>query len=132
MNGENRNIEETKIILEEWKTVINTQMHFNEMIIRARTMVVSVVMAVYGAAALAVGRYPEKFIKIISFEAHVSAVIIIFGIFLLLIIFFIDYFYYYRLLLGAVNHGKKIDEAFQDTTIHGKNFLARQQQYQTE
>ena len=52
------NIEETKIILEEWKIVIQTQMHFNEMIMRARTTGVSVVMAVYGAAALAYGQYP--------------------------------------------------------------------------
>jgi len=47
----NCNIEETKIILEEWKTIVQTQMHFNEMIMRARTTGVSVVMGVYGAAA---------------------------------------------------------------------------------
>lgn len=69
MNNENErkkelptNIEETKIRLEEWKTVINTQMHFNEMIIRARTMGVSVVIAVYGAAAFAFGQYPDRFL----------------------------------------------------------------------
>jgi len=37
-------------------------MHFNEMIIRARTMGVSVVIAVYGAAAFAFGQYPDRFL----------------------------------------------------------------------
>jgi len=112
-------IEETKIILEEWKTVINTQMHFNEMIIRARTMGVSVVMAVYGAAALAFGQYPEKFIRLSGSQYHVSAAIILFGICLLLVIFSMDIFYYYRLLLGAVERGEQIDRAFQKRNIEG-------------
>jgi hypothetical protein len=55
LKKQNCKIEETKIILEEWKVVVQTQMHFNEMIMRARTTGVSVVMAVYGAAALAYG-----------------------------------------------------------------------------
>jgi hypothetical protein len=123
MHEENRNIEETKIILEEWKTVIKTQMHFNEMILRARTTGVSVVMAVYGAAALAIAQYPEKFIKWSCLEFHVSAAIIIFGILLLGSIFCIDFFYYYRLLMGAVEHGETIDNAFKNRTINGKRLF---------
>ncbi len=113
------NVEETKIVLKEWKTVIETQMHFNEMIIRARTTGVSVTMAVYGAAALAIGQYPSRFFKIYCLEFHVSAAIIFFGLLLLFSIFYIDYFYYYPLLLGAVDRGKEIDEAYQSRTIDG-------------
>ena len=94
-------------------------MHFNEMIMRARTTGVSVVMAVYGAAALAIGQYPERFLKILGFQFHVSTAIIIFGISLLAGIFCIDKFYYYRLLLGAVERGEQIDKAFQDLTLCG-------------
>ena len=53
-------IEERKLIVEEWKTVIHTQMHFNEMIMRARSTGVSVVIAVYGAAAIAFGQFPDR------------------------------------------------------------------------
>ena len=41
------NIEEMKLILEEWKMVIQTQMHFNDMIMRLKTTGVSVVLAVF-------------------------------------------------------------------------------------
>lgn len=111
--------EEVKIILEEWKTVIKTQMHFNEMIMRARTTGISVVVAVYGAAALAYGQYPARFITMGNVEFHVSTAIIIFGLLLLIGIFCIDRFYYFRLLLGAVERGEEIDKAFNDRIIGG-------------
>lgn len=111
------NIKETELLLKEWETVITTQMHFNEMIIRARTTGVSVVMAVYGAAALSIGQYPEKFFNIFGTQFHVSAAIILFGISLLAGIFCMDFFYYYRLLLGAVERGEEIDKAYKGFKI---------------
>jgi hypothetical protein len=41
MNPENGSFDRTQFLIEEWKTVIETQIHFNEMIIRARTTGVS-------------------------------------------------------------------------------------------
>ena len=41
----------TRLLIEEWKTVIQTQMHFNEMIMRLRGMGVGVVTGIFGAAA---------------------------------------------------------------------------------
>jgi nitrate reductase gamma subunit len=117
MNQENGSYDRTKFLIEEWKTVIETQIHFNEMIIRARTTGVSVVMAVYGAAALSLGQYPDKFMNAFGSQFHVSAAIILFGISLLAGIFCMDYFYYYRLLLGAVERGEEIDKAYQGYTV---------------
>ncbi len=37
MNQENGSSDRTQFLIEEWKTVIETQIRFNEMIIRART-----------------------------------------------------------------------------------------------
>jgi ABC-type amino acid transport system permease subunit len=119
MDQENGPSKETEIILEEWKTVINTQMHFNEMIMRARTTGVSVVMAVYGAAALAYGQYPNRFYDAFGSRFHVSTAIILFGLLLLISIFIIDYHYYYRLLIGAVERGEEIDKAYRDRIIDG-------------
>ena len=119
LKKQNCNIEETKIILEEWKTVVQTQMHFNEMIMRARTTGVSVVMAVYGAAALAYGQYPSKLLKICGLEYHVSAAIILFGIVLLFSIFFIDFSYFYKMLLASVERGEQIDKAYENRRIDG-------------
>ncbi len=114
-----RNIKETKVMLEEWQTVVETQIHFNEMIMRARTTGVSVVMAVYGAAALAYGQYPYRFYNAFGTEFHVSTAIIFFGLLLLISIFLIDYCYYYRLLIGAVERGEEIDKAYRDRIIDG-------------
>jgi len=117
MNLENGSSDRTQFLIQEWKTVIETQIHFNEMIIRARTTGVSVVMAVYGAAALSIGQYPGKVINIFGSQFHVSAAIILFGISLLAGIFCMDYFYYYRLLLGAVERGEEIDKAYEGFTV---------------
>jgi hypothetical protein len=117
MCQEDGTFDRTKFLIEEWKTVIETQIHFNEMISRARTTGVSVVMAVYGAAALSIGQYPGKFINVFGAQFHVSAAIILFGISLLVGIFCMDYIYYYRLLLGAVERGEEIDKAYEGFTV---------------
>lgn len=118
-----RDIEEKRLVLEEWKTVINTQMHFNEMIIRTRTTGISVVIGVYGAAALAVGQYPQRLLNIYQWSFHVSVAIVLFGLLLLLSIGLLDYLYYYRLLMGAVERGEQIDEACRGWTVAGVSLL---------
>jgi hypothetical protein len=117
MNQTNGSFDRTQFLIQEWKTVIETQIHFNEMIIRARTTGVSVVMAVYGAAALSIGQYPGKFINIFGGQFHVSAAIILFGISLLVGIFCMDYLYYYQLLLGAVERAEEIDKAYEGFAV---------------
>jgi len=116
-------VEERKLIVEEWKTVIQTQMHFNEMIMRARSTGVSVVIAVYGAAAIAFGQYPDRGLILCGYRFHVSAPILLFGLFLLLAIFVLDYFYYYQLLIGSVERGRQIDEAFRMVPIAGSRLF---------
>lgn len=119
MPAENENAEGAKLVLDEWKTVISTQMHFNEMIMRMRTTGVSVVIGVYGAAAFALGQYPAKFLSIGGMNIHVSAVIIAFGILLLASIFVLDYCYYFRLLIGAVRRATEIDAAYDGRLVLG-------------
>ena len=103
-----------KYILEEWKTVIETQMHFNEMIMKMRTTTVSVVIGIFGAAAYSL-QY-NIFIPTFDFLGlkHASFFIILLGLGMLIGIFFLDYFYYFKLLLGAVERGKEIDHDYKD------------------
>jgi len=123
MCDENEEAEQTKLVLSEWKTVIATQMHFNELIIRARTTGVSVVMGVYGAAALAIGQYPRQYLDLRGFKVHVAAAIIVFGLLLLASIFVLDFFYYYRMLIGAVRRGEEIDDAYSDRVVDGSKLF---------
>jgi len=111
-------IEGIKLILEEWKTVIKTQMHFNDMIMRMRTTGVSVVLAVFGAAAYSL-RYDQLYLTIWGHSLHASVLVIAFGLGMLIGIFGLDYFYYYKMLLGAVKRGYQIDEAFKDRVVDG-------------
>ena len=86
---------------EEWKVTIETQMHFNDLIMRYRSIILSVFITSLGV----IYGISEK-LNIGSKE---------FGIYLMLAsifwvcCFFLDFFYYNRLLLGAVDHAKKFD-----------------------
>ena len=109
-------LEELKILMEEWKTVIQTQMHFNDMIMMMRTTGVSVVLAVFGAAAYSL-QYDKLYLEIGVIKFHAAVPIILFGLGMLCGIFFLDYFYYYKMLLGAVERGYQIDDAFKNKKI---------------
>jgi uncharacterized membrane protein YwzB len=117
--GKNSNsTEETKLILEEWKTVIQTQMHFNEMLMKMRTTAVSIVIAVFSAAAYSL-QYDKLYLTIRGCSFHASVLIITFGLGMLVGVFVLDYFYYYKMLLGAVERGYQIDRAYKDKLIDG-------------
>lgn len=114
--GPNESTKETKLILEEWKTVIKTQMHFNDMLMKMRTTAVSIVLAVFGASAYSL-QYDELTLTICNYSFHASVFVILFGLGMLVGVFFLDYFYYYKMLLGAVKRGEEIDEAYKDRQV---------------
>lgn len=118
MGNDKSSIEETKLILEEWKTVIQTQMHFNDMIMKMRTTGISVVLAVFGAAAYSL-QYSQLYLTIGEYSFHASVLVILFGLGMLLGVFGLDYFYYYKMLLGAVKRGYEIDEAYKNRQVDG-------------
>jgi small-conductance mechanosensitive channel len=113
-----KEIEAAKLLLDEWKIVIQTQMHFNDMIMRMRTNVVTIVLAFLGAASISL-QYDSLFMSFSGFSFHASILIIISGLVLLFGVFILDYFYYYRMLRGAVNRGYQIDEAFKNKKFNG-------------
>jgi len=104
MSERKNSIEETKLILQEWKVVIRTQMHFNDMIMKMRTTGVSIVVAVFSAAAYSL-QYDELYLTICGYSFHASVLVILFGLGMLVGVFGLDYFYYYKMLLGAVRRG---------------------------
>ena len=130
MGDNEKPTKETELILEEWKTVIQTQMHFNDMIMKMRTTGVSIVLAVFGAAAYSL-QYDELYLTIHGSSFHASVLVILFGLGMLVGVFGLDYFYYYKMLLGAVNRGEEIDEAYKNrqvdnTKIFGMTTMIRE------
>jgi len=108
---------EIKLIIEEWKVVIQTQMHFNEMIMKMRTTAISIFLAIFGAAAYSL--QSNLLLQIFNYRFHASIIIAMVGIFMLLSVFVIDYFYYDKMLRGAVEKGYSIDDHFKNTKIFG-------------
>lgn len=115
MNGtaDNELSREDRLIIEEWKTVIETQMHFNNMLMQMRTAGVTIVLAFFGAAAISL-QYEQLFLTLWEFQFHAAALIICLGLGMLIGVFCLDYLYYYRMLLGAVDRGYEIDKAYVD------------------
>lgn len=120
-NCKSNDIEKLKILMEEYKTVIDTQMHFNDMLMKMRAIVFSVIIAVFGGAAAILGQYPQQFLYIDKLPVHVAALVILFGLFLLVAIAIMDYCYYYKMLLGAVRRGYEFDELLKEENFY-KNF----------
>jgi len=92
-----------EILQLEWKTTIETQMHFNELIIKFRSIVLSVFIAGIGAI-YGISR---------NFTLSQTDLFLMLGLAAIfwLCCFMLDFFYYHRLLKGAVKHACKFDEA---------------------
>ena len=96
-------------LIQQWKTVVDAQMHFNDMILRTRALGITVVIGVYGAAAALANRPPQLTVEITGRHPNASSLIICLGLALLVSVFLLDYCYYYKLLLGAVERGEQLE-----------------------
>ena len=95
--------------VEIWKVAIQTQMHFNELLIKSRATVVTVALAAIGATAIAL-RDTKVYFQLRGIQVHIAVVILALSIVFLVCQFIMDYYYYLRLLLGAVEFTNKMDE----------------------
>ena len=102
--------------VQRWRVVIDTQMHFNDMLMRTRSIGVSVVTGVFGAAAVSLAQYPDHFMTVPGVTIHVAAIVIVFGLLLLAGMFVLDYFYFYRMLLAVVRHGEQMESESRSPT----------------
>jgi hypothetical protein len=104
--------------LQIWKVAVDTQMHFNDLLIRMRTIIISIVLAVFGAFAVAL-KDADLTAPITATKAKICIIVIKIGIFFLVGHFIIDLFYYFRLLLGAVKFTEALDDKYKNLEIFG-------------
>ena len=97
----------------EWEVSVKTQMHFNDMIMRIRALGVTGVTTAFGAAAVVYGQYPDRMIEVAGVDdaVHVASLIIVAGLTFWAAIVVLDYYYYFKLLIGAVAHTYRFDDA---------------------
>ena len=89
------------VLMEEWKLTINTQMHFNDLILRFRSIVLSVFITTLGI----IYGLGESIIKDASInKIYFLPVVFWFSCFI------IDFFYYQKLLIGSVDYANKFSD----------------------
>ena len=82
-------------LVEAWKMTVQVQQHFNDIELRIRALVITVLTAVVGAVAVAVQQN----------RADLGAAIAFVGIIATVVFWFVDEIWYHRLLLGSVQNG---------------------------
>jgi len=91
----------------EYRLAVETQMHFNQILMRFRSFGISVVVAIY---SYAVTRPPSDIaVEVCGLRTAPSQVIAIAGIVLALILAIIDIGYFFQLLLGAVDRSLALE-----------------------
>jgi hypothetical protein len=86
--------EKTKMYFEEYKLAIETQVHFNELLLKLRSFGITAVIAIFGYAV----------------QSTKPQIIIACGIALLIVLACVDLLYFFQLLLGAVDRSTEIEE----------------------
>jgi hypothetical protein len=97
-------------LVQRWRACIDAQMHFNDMLLRTRSAGMSIVIAVFGGAAVTLERFPQQ-VVLSGASIPMAAVVMFFGLLLLFSIFVLDYFYYYRMLLAVVERTEEMEAA---------------------
>jgi hypothetical protein len=119
---------ELKILADQYRLGVETQMHFNQLIMRTRSLGMYGALLVMGSALLLRSQYPDATpfrLDIVALglvvQLSASAVISLFGPVLLLIVYLMDRHYYLRLLYGINSYVYSIERgtAEQGLTLVG-------------
>lgn len=93
--------------IELWKTAVDVQKHFNDIQLRLRHVMMTLLIALIGAAAFAIR--DKNDIEILGHSTSAAVLILVAAFFGVVVFYFMDVGYH-RLLLGAVKHGMSIEQ----------------------
>ncbi|HHH2117695.1 hypothetical protein AB8989_08085 [Yersinia hibernica] len=111
-NEKNLEMERMKITVDIWKTVIDTQKHFNDLEMKVRNFGILVLSAFIGA--IGVSFNSGYFFSIYGINAPVAFILSFGATIIWFLIYFVDVYWYHPLLLGAVKHGASIEKGLID------------------
>jgi len=109
--------EEAQLILSAWTKIVDTQMHFNEMVMKVRSLAITLILAAFGAAAYSV--QTPLFLNVYERPVHVAFFIIIFGLTGWLALWVMDLGHFHKLLRGAVAKGMALEEQYKNHALVG-------------
>lgn len=102
-------------LVNRWRACIDTQMHFNDMLLRTRAAAMSIVIAVFGGSAVALERFPQNLTLFPGVGVPMAAIVMFFGLLLLFSVFVLDFFYYYRMLIAVVERTEEVENESRST-----------------
>jgi phosphoglycolate phosphatase-like HAD superfamily hydrolase len=108
----NTSRENIGFVTELWKKTVEVQQHFNDLELRIRNFALTIIAAVLGLAAYAL----KDNLKIILWRHEVSlaAALLVTSVVVWLAFYFMDRWWYHRLLYGAVDHGRFIENRWKN------------------
>ena len=98
----------TAEVMSHWETVLNVAMHFNQLLGSTRSLVASVMTAVFGAAAVAAIHLKPEVSRV--GKIPLGVLILAGGLCFLFCMFLMDQTYYYRLLIGSVEVAEHLEK----------------------
>lgn len=104
--------EQRKQIIEIWKTIVEVQMHFNDISMRIRSMFITILLALFASIGFLLNK--ELNLEILAYNVQFATLMPLFGIFGAWLFYFIDRYWYHRLLVGSVKHAIEIEKKYKN------------------
>lgn len=98
-------------VIEAWKQTVEVQKHFNDLQLKLRTFIITLLIAVIGAAAFAIKE--KAVVPVFGQPIAVSTVAVLAG-FVATLAFYLMDFGYHMLLKGAVGHCIAIEDKYEN------------------
>ena len=97
-------------VIEIWKSIVDVQMHFNDISMRIRSMFITILLALFASIGFLLNK--KLSLEISDYRVQFATLVPLFGIFGAWLFYFIDRYWYHRLLVGAVKHGLSIETKY--------------------
>ncbi len=91
-----------------WTTTIGVQKHFNDIELKIRNYAITVLVALLGAAAVALREGSR--VEFSGVETSLATLLVGAALIAWLMFYFMDRIWYHQLLVGAVKHGQALEE----------------------
>lgn len=96
--------------LSYYKHVIDVQTHFNDMLLKTRTLGLTIIISLLAVAGSSIAQGKAHFVTILCIRLHIAGVFGLCGLLLSILLFLIDRQYYYKLLIAAVGVSAKFEQ----------------------
>lgn len=99
--------------LEAWKKVVDVQQHFNDMEMRIRTLCLTVLGTIWGAAAYSSGQGTTT--VILGFKTPLATYLLWLAVLVVFLFWLMDGGWYHYFLRGAVSTGQKLEDEMRES-----------------